>query len=220
MKDKWTSFLNCSEETAETVRNWEKFLDAYVEFWHYVDELHTKSHAKRVLLFSQVIAEKKNMNTEDRQALAQAAVFHDSRRVNDWYDTGHGKRAAQYYREFCKNGDSKKEALQFDRRTYYTIAMHDRPDADGEAAIRKSFPEPSEQNRALLIYRVFKDADALDRYRISLDALDPKYLRTEEAAGMTEAAKRIVTDVLGRPLTPHWRDAVKIPADKSEQSGS
>ena len=31
-----------------------------------------------------------------------AAVFHDSRRLDDGIDKGHGSRAAAYYKEYCR----------------------------------------------------------------------------------------------------------------------
>lgn len=47
-----------------------------------------------------------------------AAVFHDSRRQDDWLDVGHGQRAADYYRSYCE-----KTELTYDARTYYIALL-------------------------------------------------------------------------------------------------
>lgn len=81
-------------------------------------------------------------------------MFHDSRRQDDWLDMGHGQRAADYYRDYCRT-----HSLPFDERVYLVMAFHDRDDVLGEAAL-------AEQEDGVLLYRIFKDADALDRFRL------------------------------------------------------
>lgn len=46
--------------------------------------------------------------------------------------------------------------------------------------------------------RFFKDADALDRFRLGPNALDAKYLRTEQAKKMLDFAKvTLETETMG-----------------------
>ncbi len=74
-------------------------------------------------------------------------------------------------------------------------------DLDDEAAISywdKRFSRQADRERVRSLYRIFKDADALDRFRIASDALDVRYLRTPESKEMVLQAKRIVVDALGR----------------------
>ncbi|MBU3216527.1 hypothetical protein LL033_17820 [Clostridium estertheticum] len=69
--------------------------------------MHTKHHCARVLLLALVIAHKMELSDEEIGILSMAAVFHDSRSLDDWLDTGHGKRAAEYYKEsYSKYGIS------------------------------------------------------------------------------------------------------------------
>lgn len=68
--------------------------------------------------------------------------------------------------------------MAFDERTYLIMAYHDRDDEQGKEALRKKGLE-----KAILLYDIFKDADALDRWRISPTALDVRYLRTDWAPG-------------------------------------
>ncbi len=45
--------------------------------------------------------------------------------------------------------------------------------------------------REILMYQIFKDADALNRFRLEPGGLDVKYLRTEAAKGLLDYAKSV-----------------------------
>ena len=111
-----------------------------------------------------------------------AACFHDSRRQDDWLDVGHGLRAADYYREFCY--DHKRD---FDVRVYLVMAFHDHDDALGEAALKG-------HDQGVLLYHIFKDADALDRFRLGPFDLDINYLRTDAARALYDYARALWAD--------------------------
>ena len=51
-----------------------------------------------------------------------------------------------------------------------------------------------EKEKGLQLYRIFKDADALDRYRLGpgKGALDERYLRTDAARELMGFAKKTV----------------------------
>jgi hypothetical protein len=163
---------------------WYIFMEEKVEFWLPDSEWHTKNHCARVLLLALLIGHKKNLSAEEKNALAMAAVFHDSRRLDDGIDKGHGLRAAVYYKDFCIEHD-----LPFDEKTYYIIYYHDQDDSVGLAEIKKS---STLHERAVLLYQIFKDADALDRFRLGPNALDEKFLRTEEARQLVDLAKELL----------------------------
>lgn len=163
---------------------WYKFMEENVEFWLPDSEWHTKTHCARVLLLALVIGHQKKLSDEEKDALAMAAVFHDSRRLDDGIDKGHGSRAAEYYKNYCA-----EHHLPFDELTYYMTYYHDQDDALGVSEIVKS---SSLTERGVLMYQVFKDADALDRFRLGPNALDAKFLRTEEAHGLVDFAKYLL----------------------------
>lgn len=179
----WKSLIQ--QEKAEVHKRfvrWYEFMEKNVKFHMDDSELHTKYHCARVLLFTLKIAAEYGLDNEDTDVLAWAAVFHDSRRQDDWLDVGHGQRAAEHYRDFCgKNG------IMADERVYRIMAYHDRDDTLGISQM-----EESSLKNAVLLYRIFKDADALDRFRIAPDALDIKFLRTEAAKNMVMFAKNFV----------------------------
>lgn len=109
--------------------------------------------------------------------------------------------------------------IAFDPRACLAIAWHDRDDEAGFAAIERSAREgrlvvpgldddrPStpgmalsggsglhaeDLDRTLLIYRIFKDADGLDRVRLGANDLDVRYLRTDHAQELLPFAKRLL----------------------------
>ena len=143
-----------------------------------------ESPLARVLLLALLIGHQKGLSEEEKDALAMAAVFHDSRRLDDGIDKGHGSRAAEYYKEYCREHD-----LSYDAQTYYITYYHDQDDSLGLSEIAKS---PSLSERAVLLYQIFKDADALDRFRLGPDGLDVNFLRTEEAHRLVDFAKDLL----------------------------
>ena len=84
---------------------WFEFMNEKVVFWLQDSEFHTKSHCARVLLYALMIGEQKQLEDEEMEVLAQAAVFHDARRLDDQLDVGHGARAAVYYKDYCQEND-------------------------------------------------------------------------------------------------------------------
>ena len=163
---------------------WYQYMEQRLEFWLPDSELHTKVHSARVLLLALLIGHQKGLNDTEKDTLGMAAIFHDSRRLDDGIDKGHGSRAAEYYKAYCTEHD-----LPYDELTYYITYYHDQDDSLGLSEIGKS---PIIGERGVLLYQIFKDADALDRFRLGPDALDENFLRTEEARGLVDFAKNLL----------------------------
>ncbi len=159
-------------------------MEQNVEFWLPDSEWHTKTHCARVLLLALLLGHQKNLSDEEMDALGMAAIFHDSRRLDDGIDKGHGGRAAEYYKDFCREHD-----LPYNAATYYITYYHDQDDSRGLSEITKSI---SLSERGVLLYQIFKDADALDRFRLGPNALNLNFLRTEEAHGLVDFAKYLL----------------------------
>ncbi len=172
-------------EAPDTVKDYYNkycdFMEKNVEFSYEVSELHTKEHCSRVLLFALLIAEELKLTEEEKDLLGLCASFHDSRRQDDWLDVGHGRRAAEYYKAYCE-----KHKVRFESWVYCIMAYHDLDDRFGEKTM-----EPEITGRQVLLYHIFKDADALDRFRLGPDGLDVKYLRTDAAKGLCGYAKNV-----------------------------
>lgn len=176
-------------------RQWDDFMHRCVHFNMADSKIHASPHCERVLLYALILGEKIFGDDEDAlTALAHAAVFHDTRRQDDYLDTGHGARAAVYYRDFCHRNPDMKCYPEAE----YLMRYHDLDDRVGRDAIDKEFGPDAP--RVLKLYDIFKDADALDRWRLGHNGLDPKYLRTPQAKEMTGYSHRIVDETMPEDL--------------------
>jgi len=138
-------------------------------------------HEEHVLLFSLLMAEGAALTEEEKDVLGAAAVFHDTRRQNDRYDVGHGRRAAQYYKQFCE-----QNGLIADYRVDFLLSYHDQPDEPGLAFLKENdFPGLKS------LYDIFKDADGVDRVRLGPNALDCNRLRTKKSLTLVPLAKHL-----------------------------
>lgn len=142
--------------------------------------IHGISHQARVLLLSLIIAHMKGLPKRDWRVLAEAAIYHDTRRTHDGVDSEHGLFAKEYYMETVSKADPLVAHL---------CEYHCMKDEDGYTAIYKSRQLSKNRSRSKLLYDIFKDADALDRVRLGLRDMDIRMLRTDEAKTLTLVAK-------------------------------
>lgn len=188
-------------------RHWETYMEQNVEFWDIPGDLdiHTQGHCERVLMHALRIGVARGVSRRQLLALAYASIFHDTRRKDNYLDTGHGERAAEYYKEYSgKHACGDASAMSFLPEAYAAIWYHDRDDSLGEDYIRSH--AGADAQSWLEVYHIFKDADALDRLRLGTWCLDPAYLRTPEAKTMADFAQRLVE--------------ASIPADELERTYS
>ncbi len=172
---------NPPENVREDYERFCDFIEEKVTFNMQVSEWHTREHESRVLLFALLIADKIGVSDQEKEILGLAASFHDTRREDDWYDVGHGRRAAEYYKDYCAKSD-----LIFYPWCYNIMAYHDLDDKFGERAM-----VCDHTGREVLLYHIFKDADALDRFRLGPNGLDVKFLRTDAAKELYDYAKEL-----------------------------
>lgn len=130
-----------------------------------------------------------------------ASSFHDTRRHDDYLDVGHGARGAAYYHAYCKG-----KGLPFYRLAARIMQYHDHPDTLGNKIIGERFGK-----HGVLLYHIFKDADALDRFRLGPGGFDPRYLRTPEGKALYDYAKNIWAQVIKADpsLDRHWLEEKK-----------
>lgn len=174
---------------------WRDFLYDRVTFNMPDSEIHAAGHCERVLLYALIIGHDIfGDNLYVLTALAHAAIFHDTRRQDDYLDTGHGARAAVYYRQFC----DESHDIDFIPEAQLMMRYHDIDDKRGKVGIKRDFN--GSLPRIFKLYDIFKDADALDRWRLGDGGLDPKYLRSSEAKEMVEYSHRIVNETMPEEL--------------------
>lgn len=146
------------------------------------DDAHGKAHQARVILLCLMLATLKGLPARGCKILAEAAIYHDTKRADAGPDPEHGKRSAEYYRENTDAPDPLVEQI---------IEYHCRPDEEGHTAIASLMAAANQKTAALahLCYDVFKDADALDRVRFGTSNLDIRFLRTKEAKSLPLVAR-------------------------------
>ena len=176
---------------------WANYLHDRVDFNMPDSFFHAAPHCERVLLYALILGEKILGNKPDAlEALAHASIFHDTRRLDDYLDTGHGARGAIHYEQQCRQ-DSE---LHYHPESVFMMRYHDLDDTKGIEAIRNNFKD--QHQLPILLYKIFKDADALDRWRLGDNGLDPRYLRTEQARLMT-GFSRMIVDITTPPVVKH-----------------
>lgn len=142
--------------------------------------VHGQDHIERVILHAMVIAWKYDLDKADTDILRYAASLHDTKRVNDGYDTDHGHRAAIENSSYAYGlSDEDKEILKG------IITAHSRHD-DHMIKSLEEF-DINDMPRALKLAKMFKDSDGLDRVR--LGDLKSKYLRNGFSHEMTDFAQ-------------------------------
>lgn len=172
---------------------WERFMRKNISFNLTDSEIHTKKHCERVLLFALLIAWNKGCISEQGfDILSHASIFHDTRRIDDGIDSGHGARAAAYYRMFCNS--CKK--ICFSEVAYMIMKYHDQDDKRGLASIEYLFPYEYKRKNAIILYQIFKDADALDRFRLGESGLNIDFLRNQEAVQLVDLARKLVKQTI------------------------
>ena len=199
---------------------WYDIMDRKVDFWPLKGEfdIHTEGHCERVLLLALKIGARRRLSDRQMEALCHASIFHDTRRLNNYLDKGHGERAACYYKE-----EARQMGITFLPEAYAAIRFHDQDDKDGEAFIKEwttNDTEGYEENDLgtaeawTEVFRDFKDADALDRLRMGPWTLDKRFLRTEEAKGLIGFAQELVDNTMTKEEYKKITDATRPFADK------
>lgn len=107
----------------------------------------------------------------DSKALAWAAAIHDTRRHSDGYDRDHGERAARWV---TVHRDRLPAHCDLDQ-VAYLCRWHVPPD--------RAAPLMTDA------LKLFKDADALDRWRVG--GPSPKMLRTRAAHRLLGPSRRL-----------------------------
>ena len=139
---------------------------------------HGVGHTKRVLYLASEIAKSYALDESEEKILALACCYHDIGRTHDWTDDGHGKDSANKMVRLKLDKLHSLSQSELDS-VLNLIVMHS---LDDELFVGTE--------RELLLYKILKDADALDRLRF--DDLNEKYLRLPESKRMIQTALGLI----------------------------
>ncbi len=149
-------------------------------------EIHGILHTQRVLLHLLILCDLLKLSHNEKKILCTAAMYHDLGRVHDYEDLTHGVRSRKIYES---NVEYPSPVVSF------LIEYHSRPDEDGFKEIENNPRLSGDKELVILLYNVFKDADALDRVRLGLRDLDLNYLRLPESKRLTKIARLLLENI-------------------------
>ena len=134
------------------------------------DEEHDAEHTLRVLFDALLLVQVQGiaLTKKESHQLCDAILYHDIGRTNDDVDDSHGAKSKGIYYDAVPECNSE---------TAFLIEYHCLDDRKALADLKASNIRNKE--RVWLLYTILKDADALDRVRFGMRAVDPKYFRNE-----------------------------------------
>ena len=138
-------------------------------------DIHGVTHELHVLILALMLS--KDLPFADVERLATAAIYHDTKSSGDGEEPDHGKKARDYYRKSVSSPDPIVEFL---------CEYHSLPDDEGYARIERNSKLKQDKEHVTLLYKIFKDADGLDRIR--LGRFDMNQLRLKESKSLVLAA--------------------------------
>ncbi len=160
-----------------------RIAELYEDYGRGDEEGHDAEHTLRVLFDALLLIQiqKIKLTQEETYQLCDAILYHDIGRVNDDIDDDHGKASRQIYLE---------DSIDEDPTTGFLIQYHCIDDDVARADLESS--DIQGKNRVWLLYTILKDADALDRVRFGMRAVNPKYFRNEMAYKLLPVAQSCV----------------------------
>lgn len=179
-------------EDSKTLNLYNEIKNIKKEFL-YKSDTHGISHNIKTLIFGSLIGKSKNLNSNEMKIIKDACKYHDIGRNNDLIDDTHGLRSSNmidnviiddpFYND--KNNLNMLKAI---------MEIHSIDDKENEVSLATKYNINLEEFRKL--YSILKDADALDRTRLSVNIpfisdLNPKYLRNKESFGLIKLSHQL-----------------------------
>lgn len=155
----------------------------YDDYGRADDEEHDAEHTLRVLFDALLLVQVQGIDLTKKEShqLCDAILYHDIGRTNDDVDDSHGAKSKDIYYDAAPECNSA---------TAFLIEYHCLDDRKALKALKAS--NIRDKERVWLLYTILKDADALDRVRFGMRAVDPKYFRNEMAHKLLPTAQSCV----------------------------
>ncbi len=146
----------------------------------YARGIHGVGHTLRVWVHAQEIAHELGLAPWEREVLHHAALWHDVGRTHDGADYYHGAKSAG--KVVGLGLHAALDPVVADT-ALELVTHHCGDEGHAERAMQWLY----EPEASLRLFRILKDADALDRVRLS-DGVDPSFLRFPVSHGRIERA--------------------------------
>lgn len=127
------------DDVQNSFRCWAGFLRGRADVSLPDNPLYAAAHAERVLLYAPVSGGRMYPGRYKAPGiLARAVRFHDTRRRNEFYDSGHEARTAVHYKDFCQR-------INLGRNAEASVFMHfhdidDKRECPGQPALGRKRP--------------------------------------------------------------------------------
>lgn len=128
-----------------------------------VNSHHGIAHTSRVVYAAYLLCNAMALPKQERSACCIAAIIHDLGKRNDYEGAEHGMNSMELYKDRIK-AIILDESMQ--KRTLDAVRYHSVEDKDCPGSVRQD-----------VIWKVLKDADALDRSRFLGKGCDMSFLR-------------------------------------------
>ena len=151
----------------------------------YKSPIHGINHSRKVAILASEILQSSGIGFDERMVdiLLTASYYHDIGRIADIGP--HAKNSVRKLKSTELFFEDGEEYADEDRNTLYAIVeAHEGRDSDMDKIMNKYHISKENQDKVKFYASVLKDADALDRARLSnqfMMDINPRYLRTREA---------------------------------------
>ncbi len=153
---------------------------------------HGYFHNERVITIGFIIAKLRNIDSNMMKILMDACKYHDIGRVNDAWDESHGEASAELIDKVVQN-DSFYDNDENLKVLKSIIEYHSKNDNLIDLILDKYNVKDRERTKEIM--KILKDADGLDRVRLSMrddySELDPSYLRTKESKSLIKFSHQL-----------------------------
>lgn len=164
----------------------------------YKSDIHGQDHVERVCLLAACLAIMEGVDKHTFLLCLEAAKYHDIGRCDDSEDQLHGCRGAAKIKGCCPAFDKQDRNI-----IAAVVEAHSLLDEEAEKiSIKYGLQNPCCYEKYLQIVHIVKDADALDRFRLTDHSLKTKFLRMESSLHLIQAACEI------NQIQASWRIAV------------
>lgn len=154
--------------------------------------IHGINHNERVLFWAYFLGLQCGLNETGMRIVLDAAKYHDVGRVNDLVDYSHGERSANEIENIVANPIYEQDINM--RLLKAIVELHSLNDTAAEQIMIKY--GITDKSYFYTLFSILKDADALDRVRITYmtpkySCLDPTYLRISYSKCLLLAAHEL-----------------------------